>query len=85
MRLNPAALRVVRSLSGYSQSSLARASGVSQGHISQLESGDKKAGPSTMLKLARALKVPVGAIVDASCGDPRSAKKKNCCDTQGFH
>lgn len=63
MELNRTALRVIRELSGHSQSSLARASGVSQGHISQLESGDKRASPRTITRLARTLKVPLTALV----------------------
>lgn len=45
MGWNPDLLRVLRERSGLAQAELARRSGVSQGHISQLEAGDKTPRP----------------------------------------
>lgn len=63
MRLNPEALVTIRERTGYSQAELARQSGVSQGHISEMERGDKNASPKTIKKLADALACPIGALV----------------------
>lgn len=60
--MNPTALTAMRVLAGFSQAELARRSGVSQGHISELERGDKKASPKTVKKLAAGLGVPMGAL-----------------------
>jgi transcriptional regulator with XRE-family HTH domain len=63
--MNPATLTALRILAGYSQAELARRSGVSQGHISELERGDKKASPKTVKKLAGGLNVPMAALFGA--------------------
>lgn len=63
MDINAAALASIRQLNGLSQAELARRSGVSQGYISELESGTKsQSGPATIKKLADALSVPIGAL-----------------------
>ena len=67
--INGAALAAMRTLAGYSQAELARQSGVSQGHISEIESGDKKASPKTIKALAEALRVPMPALLS----DPSQA------------
>lgn len=66
MILNPAALATIRGLSGYSQAELARQSGISQGHISQMEKGDKNASPKTIKRLAETLRVPIAALVSVA-------------------
>ena len=68
MLLNREALFTIRVLSGFSQAELARRSGVSQGHISELEKdgGTKNASPATIKKLAEALGVPVGALMNVA-------------------
>lgn len=63
MELNPATLTALRIMAGLSQAELSRRSGVSQGHISELESGAKKASPKTIKALATALSVPIPALV----------------------
>lgn len=63
VQLNPAALAALRVMAGLSQSELARRSGVSQGHISDIEGGSKKASPATIKKLADALSVPMPALL----------------------
>lgn len=67
MKVNPWALTCVRERSGYTQTELARRSGISQGRISELEHGDRHglpldARPSTARALANALDVPILAI-----------------------
>jgi transcriptional regulator with XRE-family HTH domain len=68
VKINPTALAVIRERSGLTQTALARASGVSQGRISELEMGDRHgrpldARPSTVKALADALDVPLMAII----------------------
>lgn len=61
--LNVDALIQIRFLAGYSQAELARQAGLSQGHMSELERGDKNPRPATIKKLATALSVPVEALI----------------------
>lgn len=68
MRINPAAFRTIRELAGFSQSELARRAGISQGHISQIEAGQKRPRPATLRRLADTLGVPLGSLLAA--GDP---------------
>ena len=70
--MNPATLTAMRVLAGFSQAELARRSGVSQGHISELEAGDKKASPKTIKRLADALAVPMPALLSVT-GDGAAA------------
>lgn len=51
-----------------SQQDLERVSGVAQHTISELESGKRKARPSTVRKLAKALGVEPVEIIDLSDG-----------------
>jgi len=53
-----------RLLRGWSQSRLARESGVSQTYISELEAGKWTPNISVLRKLAVALGVPVSALLD---------------------
>jgi len=63
VKLNGQALKAIRERSGLSQSELARATGLSQGRISELESESPNIRPSTSKALADALKVPVVALL----------------------
>lgn len=63
MALRPESLAAIRIALGYSQSALARKSGVSQSQISDIEAGDKQASPATIHKLAQSLGVTIGALV----------------------
>ena len=63
MRINHSALRVVRELSGLSQAELSRISGLSQGYISEIESGQKAPRPDTVHRLAKSIGVPVASII----------------------
>jgi transcriptional regulator with XRE-family HTH domain len=63
MRLNRYALANLRERSGYSKSALARDVGMSVGALADLESGRRNASPSLARRLARALAVPLPAIL----------------------
>lgn len=64
MELNGPALKALRERSGWTQSDLARHTGVSQGRISELESQDRTSvRPGTIKSLANALQVPSLAII----------------------
>lgn len=86
MRLNPTALQVIRERSGLSVSELARRSGVSQPHLSNLERGRRDASPATVKRLAVALDVPIlalladpGAASDARVGESEVAGAEARC------
>ncbi len=66
MHLNRHALRAIRERSGLSITALATRAGVSQPHLSNLESGRRQASPAVVRRLAVALAVPVVALL----GDP---------------
>ena len=63
VRINPAALRTIRELSGLSVTALAEAAGIKQAHLSNIEAGRRKASADVVVALARALKVEVPAIL----------------------
>lgn len=56
-------LRPIRERRALSQAELARKTGVAQRSLSELERGLRSAQPSTLRKLARALKVDPAALV----------------------
>jgi transcriptional regulator with XRE-family HTH domain len=62
MQLNIEALKAIRQTGGDSQKSLAARAGISTYALFQIEAGKAKPRVSTILKLADALSVPVGAI-----------------------
>lgn len=73
MRINPAALRVIRERSGLSVSALASLSGVSQPHLSNIEAGRRSPSPRAAKAVADALRVPLVAFVcDAAYPPERS-------------
>lgn len=74
--LNPVSLAVIRVLAGLSQAALSRQSGVSQGHISGIESGDKIASPEMLKKLADALGIPIAALLT----DPTPEQKNEAME-----
>lgn len=63
MRCNGVALRTIRERSGFSISSLARAAGISQPHLTNIEKGDRQPSPEVLLAIARELKVDLPAIL----------------------
>ncbi len=56
-------VRAWREHRGLTQERLAAASGVSKPYVSQIESGRRSGSTNTLRKLARALGVPIGALV----------------------
>ncbi|MGE4043370.1 MAG: helix-turn-helix domain-containing protein [Acetobacteraceae bacterium] len=61
-------LLAARKAAGLTQVQLSEGSGVSQSHISQLEKGNLEPRLSTILALAGALKVEVGALIQRDTG-----------------
>jgi transcriptional regulator with XRE-family HTH domain len=57
-------LRQLRDQRGLSQRALAEKAGISREYLARLETGRQDPTLSTLEKIARALKVTVGAIVD---------------------
>jgi transcriptional regulator with XRE-family HTH domain len=68
MQVNPHALRVIRERSGLSVSELARAAGLSQPHLSNIEIGRRQASPSVIRALADALRVPLLSLITDPAG-----------------
>lgn len=62
MRINPHALVVVRERTGLKQAQLAARAEVSPGYLSKLESGKAPGTPDVILRVAKALDVPLAAI-----------------------
>lgn len=63
MQINGPALTAIRERSGLSQLALAKSAGITQGRISELESGSGGVRPDTVKKLAEALAVPAVAFL----------------------
>jgi transcriptional regulator with XRE-family HTH domain len=63
MRLNVEALKAIRERSGHSIASLAAEAGLSRPHLSNIESRTRTGSEDAICRLARALKVPVTAII----------------------
>lgn len=61
--LNGPALQAIRERTGLTQTDLAKQTGVSQGRISELESGLLNVRPGTVKALAEALAVPITALI----------------------
>lgn len=57
------AIRIARVFQGISQQHLAEAMGVSNGYLSQIESGAREPSQSTLRAAASALKMPVSSLV----------------------
>lgn len=53
-----------RAKRGFTQADLAGSVGISQSYVASLESGARKGDPALFLRLARALNVPMEAIID---------------------
>lgn len=59
---DPASLVWAREQAGLSQAALARAAGISQGTMSQLESGKRNSSPLLLDRLAAALRCPLAVL-----------------------
>lgn len=62
-RQNGAAVRALREKDGWSQEALAKAAGISQAGLSQIETESASAHATTLNRIARKLHVPVDAIM----------------------
>lgn len=64
MKISGPTLRALRELAGLSQAELGRVSGVSQGHISDLEAAEtpNDVRPATAKRLAEGLGIPLVAL-----------------------
>ncbi len=62
-RQNEIALRALREKDGWSQAQLAKASGMTQANYWRIEAGAANARVESLNKIARALRVPVAAIM----------------------
>lgn len=71
MQVNPYALRVIRERSGLSVTELARIAGLSQPHLSNIETGKRQASPAVLRHLADALRVPLLALISDSAADQK--------------
>ena len=84
MQVNRHALRVIRERSGLTLSQLARATGVSQPHLSNVEAGRRRPSPGLLGRLAHELRVPIVALlcapagpVDAGGGEPAASRTES--------
>lgn len=59
-----APVRAIRKHRGLTQAGLAAAAGVTQGYIADIEAAKKAGSPDTLKAIARALAVPLDALVD---------------------
>lgn len=66
MNVNPVAIKTIRELAGLTQAEFSRRTGISQGHISQIESGQKHPRPPTVRRIAIALGVPMASLLTAT-------------------
>ena len=67
------ALRHIRTMRGMNQVDLAKASGVAQNTISEIELGKRKARPATLKKLADALEVEISDLL-GEAARPKAAR-----------
>lgn len=63
--MNHEALRAIRERSGLSITALATEAATKQSHLSNIESGRRNASDELIVALAKALKVPIPAIICA--------------------
>ena len=61
----------IRTMRGMNQVDLAKASGVSQNTISEIETGRREARPATLGKLAKALNVEIAAFFEEEDSSPK--------------
>lgn len=66
MDINPAALREIRRIRGYSISALAKAAGTKQPHLSNIEKNRRGASDDLVARLADALEVHPDALCAVS-------------------
>lgn len=71
MRVNGDALKNLRERSGWRPSEFAREVEISPQYLSDIESGRKPGSDPVILRMAKLLKLPVGAIIE----DPREVRR----------
>ena len=63
MKLHGPATRAIRERSGFTVTALANKVGCTQGHMSAVEAGDRKASPALIMSIARELKTDLPSIL----------------------
>lgn len=58
-----AAIKHHRQMAGWNSTPFAKKVGITVGYLSRLESGDRNASPAVLQRIAKALKVPMTALV----------------------
>jgi transcriptional regulator with XRE-family HTH domain len=71
---NGATIRSLREKDGYSQAGLAKAAGMTQANLSRIETEDQAPSLATLNRIARALAVPVVALL-RDAGDAGNCAK----------
>lgn len=64
---------MLREKDGHSLTSLAKASGIALGYLSDLENGKRPPNPRVIVKLARALNVPKSMLESRRVVEPETA------------
>jgi transcriptional regulator with XRE-family HTH domain len=72
-------VRRLRSVSGYSQSELARRAGLAKQTLSSIEAGDANPTVVTLAAIAEALGIPLSATSGRAHGDYYPAGRKSAC------
>jgi transcriptional regulator with XRE-family HTH domain len=70
------ALRQLRTRAGMSQERLAELAGVHRNHVGDIERGDKEACLLTMLRISKALQVPLSAVMLEMEGPARKPQSR---------
>lgn len=63
MRINSAALRVIRERSGYTQSKAAELAGIDRPNYAHIEAGRRNGTPAQIKAIADALQIPFDALL----------------------
>lgn len=63
MRINSAALRVIRERSGYKQAQLAEIAGIDRPNYAHIEAGRRNGTPAQIRAIADALQIPFDALL----------------------
>jgi transcriptional regulator with XRE-family HTH domain len=71
------AIKRIRTMRGMNQVDLARASGVAQNTISEIETGRREARPATLGKLAKALEVEIADFFEESDVSPKAKRSSS--------
>jgi transcriptional regulator with XRE-family HTH domain len=72
MKLNHAALRVIRGAYGFTQTAVAEGTGIDRSNYAHIEAGRRRGTPAQIRSIANFLSVPVAALLGPE-GDPPAA------------